>query len=325
MKRRDFIAALVAAAASPLQVAAEDAMKSARIGFLGASSAAAYGRFVDELRAGLNDLGYVEGKNLVIEFRWANGDYKRLAELAAELVGLSVDLIVTHGTPGALAAEQATTSIPIVMAIIGDPVAAGVVSSIRDSGRNVTGSTFFAPELIAKRIAFVKDVMPVARQVGLLLNPDNRVMRSVLEAAAKAADDLKISLASFDVRGTNELDSAFATMAAKRLDAVVIPEDGVLIANTKRIAELSIDARVPAFGFKQIAVAGGVLAYGVDIVATFRGAAVFVDKILRGAKPQDLPIERATRFELVINLKTARVLGVEVPSRLLAVADEVIE
>lgn len=325
MRRRAFIAAIVAAAAAPLHARAQPALKRIRIGFLGASSAAAYGHFVDALRAGLSDLGYVEGKNLVIEFRWANGDYKRLAGLAAELVRLNVDVIVTHGTPGTLAAEQATTSVPIVMAIIGDPVAAGVVSSIREPGRNVTGSTFFAPELVAKRIAFVKEVMPAARQVGLLVNPGNRIMQPVVEAAATAAEAVKLDLDRLDVHGANELDSTFAAMTAKRVDAVVVPEDGLLIANTGRIADLSVSARIPAIGFKQVAAAGGLLAYGVDIAATFRAAAAFVDKIVKGAKPQELPIERATRFELVINQRTAKALGIEVPPRLLAVADEVIE
>src|SRR5262249_21394814 len=158
------------------------------------------------------------GKNLVIEFRWANGDYERLAELAAELVRFGVDVIVTHGTPGALAAEHATASIPIVMAIIGDPVAARVVNSIRNSGRNVTGSTFFAPELVAKRIAFMKDVMPGARRVGLLVNPDNRIMQPVVEAAAKAAAAVSLDLDRFELRGANAFDSAFAAMTTKHVD-----------------------------------------------------------------------------------------------------------
>ena len=325
MRRREFIAALVAAAAAPRQARAQNAAKSIRIGFLGASSAVAYARFVEALRGGLKALGYEEGRNLVIEFRWANDDYIRLAGLAAELVRLDVDVIVTHGTPGTLAAERATTSIPIVMAIIGDPVAAGVVSSIRDSGRNVTGSTFFAPELVARRVGFVKDVLPGARRVGLLLNPDNRVMQPIVEAAAAAAAGANLELIRFNARHPIEIGPAFVGMVGKRIEAVVIPEDGMLIANAKLIADFSATAKIPAIGFKQIAAAGGLLAYGVDIAATFRAAASFVDKIVKGAKPQDLPIERATRFQLVINLKTAKALGVNVPPRLLAVADEVIE
>jgi len=325
MKRREFIAALLAGLAPASPAIAQGAAKNLRVGFLGASSASSYGPFVAALRAGLNDLGYVEGRNLVLESRWANGDYKRLTDLAAALVGLDVDVIVTHGTPGALAAEHATARIPIVMAIIGDPVAAGVVTSIRNPGRNITGSTFFAPELVAKRIALVKDAIPAARRVGLLVNPANRVMQSVAEAAGTAAKATNLELASFEARQASEIDSAFATMAAKRIDAVVIPEDGVLIANTKQIAALAIAARIPAVGFKQIAAAGGLLAYGVDIAATFRHAADFVDRIAKGAKPQDLPIERATRFQLVVNLKTAKTLGIDIAPKLLAVADEVIE
>jgi putative tryptophan/tyrosine transport system substrate-binding protein len=325
MRRRDFMVGLFAVLAPASHALAQGATKNLRVGFLGASSATAYAPFVTALRAGLDDLGYVEDRNLVFEWRWANGDYKRLAGLAAALVDLDVDVIVTHGTPGALAAEHATQRIPIVMAIIGDPVAAGVVASIRDPGRNVTGSTFFAPELVAKRVALVRDALPGARRVGLLLNPANRVMQSVAEAAASAAEAVKLDLQSFDMRQASDLDAAFMAMVAKQFDALVIPEDGVLIANARGIADRSLTAKIPAIGFKQIAVAGGLLSYGVDIAATFRRAAAFVDKIAKGARPQDLPIERATRFQLVVNLKTARALGIDVAPRLLAVADEVIE
>jgi putative tryptophan/tyrosine transport system substrate-binding protein len=325
MRRRDFIAGLVAALAPASHAWAQAATRNVRVGFLGASSAAGYGPFVAALRAGLGDLGYVEGRNLVFESRWANGDYTRLADLAADLVRLKVDAIVTHGTPGALAAEHATASIPIVMAIIGDPVAAGVVTSIRDPGRNITGSTFFAPELVAKRVALVKDAIPQTRRVGLLVNPANRVMQSVTAAAAQAAEALQFELKSFEAHHADELQSAFAAMAAKRVDALVVPEDGVLIAATRRIAELALAAKIPAIGFKQIAVAGGLLSYGVDIAATFRRAAAFIDKIVKGAKPQDLPIERATRFQLTVNLKTAKALGIDITPKLLAVADEVVE
>lgn len=327
MRRRDFIA-LIGGAVAGRSIAAraqQEAGHSVHLGFLGAATATGYAAEVEALRAGLRDLGYAEGKDLVIDFRWAKGKYDQLPELARELVGLNVDVLVTHGTPGALAAEKATSTIPIVMAIIGDPIATGIVSSIRRPDRNITGSSFFSPELAAKRIELIKQGIPHLARVGMLVNPDNRSMDTVFDAASRTAGALGLALQQFRVQRPSDFDDAIKAVRASHADALLIPEDGMLIANVAPIVRLATDARIPTIGFQQVATSGGFMAYGVNIPQTFRYAAVFIDKIIKGARPEDLPIERATKFEMTINLKTARALGIDVPPQLLALADQVIE
>jgi putative ABC transport system substrate-binding protein len=311
--------------AAPLTGHAQQPRKVPRIGFLGATTEAGHRSRVEAFRQGLRALGYVEGENLVIEFRWAEGQYDRLPALAAELVGLKVDLLVTYGTPGTQAAKRATTTIPIVMATSGDAVASGLITSLARPGGNITGSTYFSPELNAKQLELLKEAFPGLQRVAVLQNPDNPAEVQVLHTMALTATPLKLELQSFEARGPGDFESAFTAMAKWRIGALVITDDSMLIANAGGLAALVAQRRLPAIGFKDFAQAGGLFAYGVDLPELFRYAAVFVDKILKGAKPADLPVERATKFDLLINLKTAKALGLTIPQSLLMRADEVIE
>ena len=325
-RRRLVIALGAGALAAPLaSFAQQQPAKVARIGFLGAGYAIGQMAPVEALRASLRDLGYVEGKNIFIEYRWADGKYDRLPDLAAELVRLKVDVLVTYGTPGTRAAKQATTTIPIVMATSGDAVAVGLVASLARPDGNVTGLTFFDPELSAKRLELLKEAMPRLTRVAVLLNPDNPAKGPSLQAMGITAKSLKVGLQQFDVRGPNEFERAFSAMAKGRVNAVWIHQDPMLYANIKVIANLAAKQRLPSIGFPEFAEAGGLIGYGVNFLELYRRAAVFVDKILKGAKPGDLPVERPTKFELVINLKTAKALGIKIPQTLLQRADKVIE
>ena len=293
--------------AAPLAVEAQQAGRMYRIGYLGSTSNSSYqAQLVESLRQGLRDLGYVEGKNLTIEYRWAEDKYDRLPDLAAELVSLNVDLIVTHGTPGSRAAKQATTTIPIVMATSGDAVATGLVTSIARPGGNLTGTTFFFPELNAKRVELLKETLPRASRIVALGNADNPSIIPALKAMESMAKSLKVNLEAVQVRGPQDLAGAFSPMVKRGVDGVVLIDDPMLIANTRQLTDLSAQNRIPAIGFREYAHAGGLMAYGVNLPEIWRRAAVFVDKILKGAKPGDLPIEQATRFEFVINLKAAK-------------------
>jgi putative ABC transport system substrate-binding protein len=279
---------------------------------------------MEAFRSGLRDHGYIEGQNVRIEYRWAEGNYERLPGLAAELVRRKVDIIITQGTPAAFAAKQATTTIPIVMAIVGDPVDSGIVASYSRPGGNITGSSFFFPEINAKRLELMKSLMPGLNRAGILMHPDNLAMTSVLRAVNEVAKAMDVKLQQMEVRRLDELDSAFA-QAKSQIQAHTVIDEGLFIANAKRIAELAIRNQLPGIGFREYCEAGGLAAYGVNFPHIWRRAAAFVDKIFKGAKPADLPIEQATRFEFIINLRAARWFGLEVPPTLLARADEVIE
>ena len=324
-RRRLLLAIGAGALAVPLGLFAQQPVKVYRIGFLGAESASTWASQVDALRAGLRDLGYVEGKNIVIEFRWAEGKYERLPDLAAELVRLKVDVLVTHGTPGTLAAKQATTTIPIVMATSGDAVATGLVAGLARPGGNITGSTVFGAELLAKRLELLKEAFPRTRQVAALLNPVNAVQGLSFQAAEITARSLKVELRKFEVRRPDEFDGAFAAMVKKHVDAVAITQDSMLVSNAGAIAELATNKRIPSVGYPAFAEAGGLIGYGVNIPEMYRRAAYFVDRILKGAKPSNLPVDRPTRFEMVINMKTAKALGIKIPNSILVRADRVIE
>ena len=299
--------------------------KVVRIGFLGPTSAASNADRMEALRAGLRELGYLEGKNLVIESRWAEGKFDRLPELAAELVHLNVDVILTAGTPGIRAAKNATTTIPLVMVTSGDPVGFGFVASLARPGGNITGSSVFSPELSAKRLDLLKETLPRIRRLGVLLNPDNSINDRNLPAMEQTAKLLKIGLQRFEVRGPDEFKNAFSAMTKQRIDAVALPEDDFLNANRSGIAELAAKQRLPSIGRAEFAEAGGVIGYGVNSVDLYRRAAIFVDKILKGAKPADLPVEQPMKFEFVINLKAAKQIGLTIPPNVLARADKVIK
>lgn len=326
MRRREFILITgTGALAWPMAARAQQTGKQWRIGFLGAASASKYAKLVEALRDGLRDFGYVEGNNLAIEFRWAEGTNARLPALAAELVAFNVDCLVTHGTPGTTAAKKASATVPIVMAVSGDAVATGLINSLAQPGGNVTGTTFFGPELAAKRLELLHEAVPRARQLAVLVNPDNPVDGPVLKAMQGTAAKLEIKLVQFVVRRPNELDDVFARIAAQHLDGVAVFEDAITVGNAAAIARLAAKERLPMTGFAELAKAGGLIGYGANIPALFRRAGYFVDKIFRGVKPADIPVEQPTEFETVVNLKTAEALGLAMAPSLLATADDVIE
>jgi putative ABC transport system substrate-binding protein len=324
--RRKLVMSLGAGAfAVPFRLFAQQPNKVARIGYLGNSYAAGGAGSVEALRAGLRDLGYVEGKNIAFEFRWAEEKYERLSDLATELVRLKVDVLVTGGTPAIRAASQATSTIPIVMATSGDAVATGLVTSLARPGGNVTGSTFFGPELSAKRLELLKEAIPRITRVAVLQNPDNVVVGPAFRAMETTAKALKVGLQTFSVRKPGEFESAFAAMVKQRIDAVVIDEDALLDANSRMIVDIAMKKRLPASGYLNLAEAGGMIGYGANRLGLYRRAAYFVDKILKGSKPADIPVEQPTKFELVVNLKTAKTLGIKIPNSVLVRADKALE
>jgi putative ABC transport system substrate-binding protein len=296
-----------------------------RIGVLGAATASGYARQIEAFRQGLRDLGYVEGKNVVLEYRWAEGRYGRLPGLAAELVRLKPDLLLTHGTPGTRAAKQATTTIPIVMATSGDAVATGLVASLAHPGGNLTGTSFFNPELAAKRLELLKEVVPGLTRMAVLLNPGNPVNEVSLQVMERTARALGLELQVINLRGPEEFDAAFSIIVKGRAGALSVYDDAMLIAQARRVADFAARNRLPAIGFREFTEAGGLMSYGVNFPDLWRRAATYVDKILKGAKPGDLPVEQPMRFELVLNLKTAKALGVTFPPSILVRADHVIQ
>jgi putative tryptophan/tyrosine transport system substrate-binding protein len=325
MRRRVFITLLGGAAAWPLVARAQQPANIRLIGFLGTDTASNSAPWVEGLRAGLREFGYFEGREVAFEFRFADGQYERLARLAAELVGRKIDVLVTHGTPGGRAAKNATTAIPIVNASSGDPVASGLVASLSRPGGNMTGVAFFNPELCAKRLELLKDVFPEIRVVAVLSNPSNPMSDLNLQATEHASKALNIELKQFRARDPSEFESTFIAMSNSHVGALAILEDPMLIVNAGAIGRLALKQGLPSIGFKEIAEGGGLISYGVNFPEMFRQSARLIDKIFRGSKPSDIPVEQVTKFELVINLKTAKALGLTVPPTLLARADEVIE
>jgi putative tryptophan/tyrosine transport system substrate-binding protein len=324
-KRREFITLLGVAAAWPLAARAQQAGKLPIIGILGLASAAAAAPYVNAVRVGLRDLGYVEGQNLIVEYRFGDGNYDRLPNLAAQLVHLNVDVLVTFAAPGTQAAKSATSTIPIVMAVTADAVGTGLIASLARPGGNVTGTTVLNPELMAKRLELLKEIVPAITQAAVLFNPGNAANGPVRQAMETTAKALQVGLQPFELRGSSDLERVFAAMADSKIDALVVHDDQVLIGNAKAIATFAAQQKLPSCGFLEFAVAGGLAAYGVNFVELCRRAAYFVDKILKGTTPANLPVEQPTKFELSINLKTANALGLQVPPMLLARADEVIE
>jgi putative ABC transport system substrate-binding protein len=325
MKRREFITLLGGAVAWPLTARAQQPERMRRIGFLGLDSASNHAARLDALRAGLRDHGYVEGKNIVIEFRWAEGNYERLPALAEELVRLNVDVLVTHGSSGALAAKKATSTIPIVITAVADMLSLGLVSSLSRPGGNITGLSLFGSELTAKRLELLKEAIPSLTKAAILLNPDNASYQFVLQETEAAAKALNIELKVFDVRQPSNFEQTFSAMVDQQIGAVVIQEDTMLNANAKVIADLAITKRLPSSGFPNFVRAGCLIGYGINFPDMDYRAATFIDKILKGAKPSDLPVERSTKFNIIVNLKTAKLLGLTLPPTLLVRADDVID
>jgi putative ABC transport system substrate-binding protein len=326
-ERRELLRVLACTAlCGPRAGNAQQAGRVARIGWLGGPSREAAEPFVREFRQGLNELGWVEGRNLVIEWRFAGGRAERLPELAAELVRLRVEIIVVPSTPTALAAKQSTATIPIVTVAVGDPVALGLVPSLARPGGNITGLTgTVGPAIAGKLLELLKEALPKVSCVAVLSNPGTSGNALWLQHAQAAARSLAVDLQSLEARGPADFESAFAAMTAKRAEALVLAGDILFLNERTRLAELAVQRRLPTMcSMREYAQVGGLMSYGPSSPDLFRRAATYVDKILDGARPADLPIEQPTKFELLVNLKTAARLGVSIPSSLLLRADEVI-
>jgi putative tryptophan/tyrosine transport system substrate-binding protein len=323
VKRREFIRVVGGAAAWPLTARAQQAVgKIATIGVLAIEPWPP----IDTFRQALNNLGYIEGKNVRFEYRYAKGDNERLPELANNLVGLNVDVILTWGTDAALAAKQATTTIPIVMGTIGDPLGVGIVTNLAHPGANITGFSSRAAELEAKRLHLLKEVFPGLSRVAILFNPTNHYMPLALQDARKGAQMLHLSLAVYEVHDITTLNAVFVQLTKNRPDGVLVPGDTFLVSQRGRIAQFAIENKLPSiYTFREYIEAGGLIAYTPNYDDLFRRAANYVDKILKGTKPGVLPIQQPMKFHLLINLKTARTLGITLPPWLLVSADELVE
>jgi len=312
----------------PLAGEAQHAPTISRIGLLFPTSLSdpRTVRFVEAFQQGLRELGYAEGQNIALDFRFAEGKWNQLPGLAAELVHSKVDVIVTYTTPATRAAKQATGTIPIVVAAVIDPVGAGLVASLARPGGNITGLSQMVPELVGKQLEVLKEVSPKTSRVALLSNPANPAHALAIRDAKAAAGSLGMQLQLVEARNPSEIDSAFAAMTTERAGAVILLVDSMLIDHRTRIADLAARRRLPTVSATmETPAAGGLLSYGPSVRDLFRRAAAYVDKILKGAKPADLPIEQPTKFELVINLRTARALGLPIPQSVLIRADQVIE
>ena len=310
----------------PLVAGAQSPGKIWRIGFLGSTSpTSSHGQFVAAFREGLRERGYVEGKNVTIEYRWAENHYDRLPALAADLVRLNVDVILTHGTPGARAAKAATTTIPIIVAIVGDAVATGLVDSLARPGANVTGSTFSFPEVNAKRIEMLKEALPGVKRVAVLMNATNVGNVVTFEAMARTARSVDLSVIQVFAKSADDLESAFTQITKAHAEAVAVYEDALFIAQAHRLAAFAERLRLPSVGFREFADAGGLLAFGVNFPDVWRRAADFADRIFKGAKPAELPMAQPAKFDTVVNLRTARALKLTIPPKVLLRADTVIE
>ncbi len=328
MKRREFIAGMGAAAAWPLAVRAQQpAGRVYRVGDLTIASREQTLHLMKAFEEGLRSLGYRVGENVVIEYRFANGEMERLPANATDLVRLGVDIIVCGNNVNTVAAMKATTTIPIVMASSADPVSAGLVASLARPGGNVTGiAQDTGGEQHAKRVELLKDTLPNLSRAGILWNPDFALNQERLTSIREAAPALGLTLIPVEARGLDSLEQAFATMVRERAQMLVVLSDGVLFNCRGQIGVMAVRNRLPAIAAaREYAEAGLLLSYGIDLRDQFRRSAVFVDKIFKGAKPADLPVEQPTKFELLVNLKTAKALGLDVPPTVLSRADEVIE
>jgi putative ABC transport system substrate-binding protein len=326
---RLFTAVVLLLLAAPLATAtAQPPEKVPRVGYLspGSPSEPFRQRRFEAFRQGLRELGYVEGQNIAIESRWAEGKYDRYPALAADLVRLKVDVIVAVGGRASEVAKHATRTIPIVMSVVIDPLGSGLVASLARPGGNVTGISLMTLDLVGKQLEVLKEVVPKVSRVALLWNPDNPGSAAQLREAEAAARALGVRLQILAARDPQEIDSAFAAMTRGRAAALVVLADAILLNQRRQIAELAAERRLPAvYGPSEHAEAGGLMAYSANLLDLERRAATYVDKILKGAKPADLPVQQPTKFELVINLKTAKALGLTIPPSLVLRADQVIE
>ena len=323
MRRRDFMALVSnAVAARPLRALAQEPGKIWRMGFIAQGSE----QFYDALFEGLRELGYAEGRNLIVERRYAEGHAERFPEFAAEMVRLKVDIVVVSTTPAALAVKNATTTIPVVFPNAISPVESGVVASLAHPGGNVTGGAAQTAILSTKRLAILKEVVPGLSRGAVLWNAANPALAYPWRQTQSAAGELGVTLQSVEVRDPKDIASAFAIMSQDRFDALIVLQDALTLQHRKEIIDFAIEKRLPGmFVAKEWVVAGGLMSYGENLADMYRRGAYFVDKILKGAKPADLPVEQVTKFELVLNLKTAKAMGLVIPATFLATADDVIE
>src|SRR5262249_1155952 len=325
LKRRDFITLLGGAAAWPLAARAQQPPKLPTIGFLGSATSATHGQLVAAFVQHLRELGWIEGRTVAIELRWAEGRTERYAEIAAEFVRLNVDVIVTAGTPPVVAAKQATSIIPIVFATVGDPVGSGLVKTLAQPGGNVTGLSPLGTDLAAKRLELLRGLLSDLRQVGGLTNADNPSSIADLVEIQAASRTLGLAVTPVQIRRPDDIAPAFEALKG-RADALYVLPDPLVTANRLRINILALGARWPTIhAFREYVEAGGLMFYGPNLSDLFRSAADFVVKVLRGTKAGDIPVEQATKFELIINLTTAKALGLTIPESFLLRADEVIE
>jgi putative ABC transport system substrate-binding protein len=325
MRRREFITLVASVAAWPLAARAQQSAQVARMGFLGLAPAAAWADPIEALRARLRDLGYIEGKNLVIEWRWAE-NANQLSELAAQLVHMDVDLIFAYSSTEVEAARQATRTIPIVFAVHADPVGVGHVASLPRPGGNITGLSDLLTELAPKQLETLNEAIPLARRIGVLWNPSTPSHVVAVPAVEAAGEKLGLELRMVPARAAEEFDRAFETMAQEHVGGFLAVASPLTNLQRAQLAELAFKHQLPGiFSRKENVEAGGLMSYGADRTDLYRRSADYIAKILKGAKPADLPVEQASRYQLVINLKTAKALGLTIPPTLLARADEVIE
>jgi putative tryptophan/tyrosine transport system substrate-binding protein len=328
MKRREFIGLVGGAAVAWPSGARGQQPALPVVGFIRDGSADASARFAAAFRKGLSETGYVEGQNVTVEYHWLEGQYDRLPALVADLVRRQVAVIATPGNVPSLAAKAATATIPIVFGVGGDPVQLGLVASLARPGGSVTGINFFVQEIVAKRLRLLHDLVPKAVRIAVLLNPGNAVVaETTLQDVQEAAPTMGLQIQTILKASTNgEIDAAFATLARERPDALFVAGDAFFVSHRAQLATLTARHQMPsAYSVRELVTAGGLMSYGSDLADMFHQVGVYTGSILKGAKPAELPVLQSTKFDFVINLKTARALGIEVPSALLSIADEVIE
>jgi putative ABC transport system substrate-binding protein len=327
VSRREFITLIGGAAAWPLAAGAQQPTgKVYRIGFLGNSTAALEANLVGPLHEGLRDLGYEEGRNIAIEYRWAEGKYERFPALIAELIASKVDVIVTAGTPASLAVRDATSSVPLVMIAVGDPVATGLVASLGRPGGNITGLTSISAEMEGKRLELLREVVPKLSHVAVLWNAASPIQVIDESETRAAAQVLGLKMLSLGVRTREEIEDALTTIVRERPGALLVLADRLFLHHRTRIMDFAAQNRLPGVhAYRELVEAGGLMSYGPSYSDMHRRAASYVDRILKGSKPADLPVQAPVKFELVINLKAAKALGLDIPATMLARADEVIE